>query len=326
MRTDRQRGAALVIVLMLVATLSFIALAISERTVLAASRSVNARARGELLWIGFGAEALARAAIKAAVAAEEGGMTRDSHLFAAPVEFPFEGGSAVMVFRDRTRCFNLNSLVSGEDDMAGPNETSVAELKALFESAREVPNGGNALIDAVIDWIDPDSLQQPRGAEDGYYAGLPAPYRTGGARLADVSELRAMANANRALYQAVRPLLCALPNADPAPINVNMLTPDEAPLLAGLTGGSLSRSQAESVIRDRPPGGYDTLEQFWSHDAFAGAEIPEAVRARARLTSAYIEAYAVMNYGEAAANLSMLFEVSGNGAPRLLRRRIERFD
>ena len=59
-RKSAERGAALVIVLLLVATLSFIALAISERTALSANRAVNARSRSELLWLGLGAEALAR--------------------------------------------------------------------------------------------------------------------------------------------------------------------------------------------------------------------------------------------------------------------------
>lgn len=324
-KSSSQAGAALVIVLLLIATMSFIAIAISERTVLSAKRSVNARARGELLWINFGAETLARSVIKAATESAEGLMTPETPLFAAPIEFPIEGGGAVLSFADRTRCFNLNSLVTvNSNQESAANEDAVEELKQLMDAVGAT--GGEGVVAAIIDWIDADSLQEPRGAEDSFYAGLPTPYRTGSAPLADVSELRAISGVDRERYQALGALLCARPNGNPMPINVNMLDADDAPLLAALTRGQISAAEALEVIRARPVGGYASAEAFWTSDAFAGKEIGESVRSRAKLTSDYIEAYAVISYGEATVNLSLLFEVPDDGAPRLISRRLERVD
>lgn len=324
-KSPRQSGAALVIVLLLIATMSFIALAISERTVLSARRSVNARARGELLWFGFGAETLARAAIKAATESAEGRMTLETPLFATPVEFPIEGGEAVMSFADRTRCFNVNSLVTvNSNDESAANEDAAKELKQLMDGVGAT--GGEGVVAAIVDWIDADSLQEPRGAEDSFYAGLPTPYRTGSRRLADASELRAISGVDRERYQALGTLLCARPNGNPTPINVNMLDADDAPLLAALTKGQISPAEALEVIRARPVGGYASAEAFWTSDAFAGKEISEDTRNRVKLTSEFIEAYAVISFGEATANVSMLFEVPDDGAPRLISRRLERFD
>lgn len=324
-KSSNQAGAALVIVLLLIATMSFIALAISERTVLSAKRSVNARARGELLWLGFGAETLARSAIKAATESAEGLMTPETPLFAAPIEFPIEGGGAVMSFADRTRCFNLNSLVTvNSNEESAANEDAVEELKQLMDAVGAT--GGEGVVAAIIDWIDADSLQEPRGAEDSFYAGLPTPYRTGSAPLADPSELRAIAGVDRERYQALGALFCARLNDSPAIINLNMLDADDAPLLAALTRGQISAAEALDVIRARPEGGYASAEAFWTSDAFAGKEISEDMRNRGKLTSRFIEAYAVISFGEATANLSLLFEVPDDGAPRLISRRLERFD
>ncbi|MEZ5983966.1 MAG: type II secretion system minor pseudopilin GspK [Parvularculaceae bacterium] len=326
-KRSAERGAALVIVLLLVATLSFIALAISERTALSANRAVNARSRSELLWLGLGAEALARGAIKASLGADKSAMTPESALFAKPAELPIEGGGAIMTFADRTRCFNVNSLVAkGSNEQAVPNSSAVEEFKVLMDEKAVSSAMGDAVIAAIIDWIDEDANQQPRGAEDGYYVGLPAPYRTGGTRLADASEVRAMSGAERDIYRAIRPYICAQPNEDGSPVNINMLTADDAPILSALTQGQISEQEAASIIQDRPPGGYESVEAFWAQPAFSGKTIDETMRGRVKLTSRYIEAYAVMNFGAASANLSMLFEVPDSGAPRLVSRRIERFD
>ena len=69
-RLEKQRGAALLIVLLLAATLSFIALASMENTSLSAARAVNVNARSEALWRALATETLARKAIETAEAWE----------------------------------------------------------------------------------------------------------------------------------------------------------------------------------------------------------------------------------------------------------------
>lgn len=319
-----QSGAALVIVLLLIATMSIIALAISEKTALSAKRSINVRTRAEALWLATGAEALARSAIATAAKGADR-MTLETPLFAAPIEFPLGGGGIVIAFADRTRCFNLNALAaSGDDGGDGPDKRAAAELAALIDEVDGA--GGDGVIAAIADWLDADSLQQPRGAEDDYYAGLATPYRTGSGPLADVSEVRAIAGVSRDLYLSLGRFLCVHGDGKPASINVNMLGPDDAPLLAALSGGQVSAAKAADAIRARPAGGFANVEAFWAQPAFAGVEISPEVRSRAKLTSDYVEAYAVVTDAETTINVSMLFEVSGESAPRLVLRRLERFD
>ncbi len=322
-----QSGAALIVVLLLVATLSFIALAISERTVLAASRSLNTRLGGELFWQAAGAESIARRAIEAAMKATPGKLGSDNPLVAAPIDIPFEGGSARMIVVDRTRCFNLNSLLQiSEGGEESVNEAAVTELTELFAAGNAGAADPAALAATVTDWIDGNSFQEPRGAEDGFYTALPTPYRSAGAPLADISELRAIAGVDRAQYGAARPFLCANPTAAPSTLNLNMLTVADAPFLVAILDGKKSLSEAQDIINDRPPGGYDAADAFWASEAFAGLELSETTKGRVGIYSRYLEVNAAMKYYSANLDLTLLFEVDGDGRARLIARRFGRYE
>ncbi|MEX0645900.1 MAG: hypothetical protein WD076_11350, partial [Parvularculaceae bacterium] len=196
-----QSGAALIVVLLLVATLSFIALAIGERSVLAANRSANVRLASELYWQAIGAEAVASRAIEAAMKATPGKLSSDNPLVAAPINVPFEGGSARLTVADRTRCFNVNSLVrAGAEGDESANEPAAKELAELFAAGNAGSAGAEALAAGIVDWIDANNFQEPGGAEDGLYTALPTPYRSGAAPLADITEVRAIAGVDRGLY------------------------------------------------------------------------------------------------------------------------------
>ena len=326
-KTPDQRGAALIVVLLLVATLSFIALAIGERSVLAASRAANVRLSSELFWQAVGAEALARRAIEAAMKATPGKLVSDNPLVAAPIVAPFEGGSATITVVDRTRCFNINSLVrvDGEGGQSA-DEAATTELLELFAAGNAGSIDPEALAAAVVDWIDTNNFQEPKGAEDGTYTALPTPYRSGGALLADITELRAIAGVDRAAYGVVRPFLCANPNSAPSILNLNMLTVADAPLLVAILAGRKTVADAQDIINDRPPGGYGAADVFWTNEAFAGLEISDATKARIGLFSRYLEVNAAMEYYDAGLDLSLLFEVDGDGRTRLIARRFGRYE
>jgi general secretion pathway protein K len=346
-RQRREEGAALIVVLLLVATLSFIVLSITDRMLIASGRATNARVRAELHWRIVGAESLVASALKTAVGAKDFRYAPDNPFFATDLDIPMEGGGAIVSFRDATRCFNINSLDEEKAASAGPSgsggegrvrdeegegereESGAEPAKPAEELARLVSRAAlkdvnaDAFAAVVADWIDPDSFERPGGAEDGFYTGLPTPYRSGSGALHDLSELRAMAEIDAEAYREVRPYLCVQPVADPSPVNINMLTEDDAPLLAALIGGEFSTSQADSVISDRPPGGYKDAAEFWSEDVFAGRQIPEKTKERVKVTSKYLEASAAIRFQDQTALVSMIFEVSENGEPILVARRLD---
>lgn len=319
LRTDRQRGAALIIVLLLTATLSFLVLALVAATTLSVRRSGGAAIRGELLWRAASAEIIAKAAISEAFRVNgEGGpaLTRAHPLFAQQLDIPFTNGAGAIIFADASRCFNVNSL----RDSAG-EEGAAAEFAAMLIATGLSDADARALAGVVKDWIDDDAAQEIGGAEDGFYESLPTPYRTGGALVASVSELRAMKGVTGVLYAAVSPFLCALPTSDAAIVNVNALRREDAPLLTAITSGVVDPVSAAELIEDRPPGGWTNVDQFLALPFFQDEDFDtQGLSARISVTPRYIEAVAGATVNEIDMSVRLLFATEESGDVRLISR------
>ncbi|MBT8473716.1 MAG: type II secretion system minor pseudopilin GspK [Marinicaulis sp.] len=318
-RKRSQRGAALLIVLLLVATLSFIALAVTERTTLAASRAYNARARGEALWLALGAERLAVAALQEIVAASPDRMSLDAPWAQEPMLIPLDGGTARIFFADATACFNVNSFVAtatGGREKPPPQ----VEMETLVDNYEIGQFQAEQLVSVIKDWIDPDNLREPQGAEDGTYETKPSPYKTAGGPIASISEIRAVEGVTREIYGSLKPLLCALPDENPSAININMLTPSDAPLLAAVLGPTVDIEQAAAIIARRPEGGFPDLASFLPEDELTSLGIEAAPGDRFALTSRYMQARAEIVYNDAVIEMTVDFAIEGSNVKVLARR------
>lgn len=76
---------------------------------------------------------------------------------------PFDGREFVMEISDEDRRFPLNQLAKGK-----PEETKRLH-DALVRFMVRAGAPGEQAVDSVTDWIDPDSLRNPQGAEQGDY-------------------------------------------------------------------------------------------------------------------------------------------------------------
>lgn len=332
----RQKGAALLIVLLMVATLSFIALAATERTTLSAARSLNERVRSESLWYAFGAETLALAALEEAHRAREGRMSIDDPWASEPLAVPIDQGLAQLQFADDTACFNVNSLASRGDlaatgsapviGVADEGGGPIAEFTALARNLGLSAFEGAAFAEVIADWVDGDVNRRPQGAEDAHYGGLPSPYRTGNTRLASLSELRAMKGLTREVYAALKPYLCAHPGDSPSRINVNMLTERDAPVLAaaleGAAGGRVVSVQAASdIIAARPPGGYENTAAFIAEPGVQALNVTTLTPARFDVTSQYLRARVEIIYDTALFEMTAQIALDEAGRGAVLARR-----
>jgi len=315
-----QRGAALMIVLLLVATLAFVALSITEKTTLASARAFNERARSANLWRAFGAETLAAAALTAAREATPDKMSIDDPWAVEPLIVPTEEGAARIAFSDATTCFNLNSLA--QTSAASGDGSPKDEFVLLVRNVGLGDFEGQRLADVITDWIDEDTSREPQGAEDNIYTALPSPYRTGGQPLASVSELRAMNGVTQEIYGTLKPYLCVHNTDEPSPLNINMLTVRHAPLLAAILGEAVTPSQAADLIAARPPGGYNEVSEFITPELTAqiGGDALEA--GRFKVISQYVQARAEIIYDTALMEMTSEFEIKDDGNVTVLRRRI----
>jgi len=190
--------------------------------------------------------------------------------------------------RDGGNCFNVNSVADGEPRAALVRRPSgVAQFAGLM-TALDVPEAdARRIAEAAADWVDSDAVPGPGGAEDETYMAGPAPYRTGNGLFADPGELRALAGMTPALFQRLRPWLCALPVTDLSPININTLTVDQAPLLAMLAPGQLDVRRAQRVLAGRPADGWSNQIEFWRIEAMSELRVPLDVQLQPQLRTSW---------------------------------------
>ena len=317
-----ERGAALLIVILLSATMSLIALSISERTTLSAVQSTNFRARSEALWYGFGAQAIAMRGLRDIVVASEGVMSRDAAWAREPATLPIEGGLVEIFFADATVCFNINWLGDGEPPEPGAPTDGEREFTRLMELLGLPERDGERIAGIIRDWIDEDDQRGLFGAEDEVYTLKPSPYRTAGGPVTSVSEVRALDGISRDLYLTLKPFLCALPSNTPSIMNINMLTPERAALLAAALGEEITLRQALAFITRRPAGGYQTLEAFLSDEMATELEISPEVRNRFALDSGFMRARAEIVYNDALVEMTMDLTVGADGEVEMRARRL----
>ncbi|MCA8888761.1 MAG: type II secretion system minor pseudopilin GspK [Parvularculaceae bacterium] len=309
------RGAALVVVLLLAATLSFVMLGVTQIVSAGVHRSYNERLRTEMIWRAFSAEQVASAIMKELTATPAAGKPAAYFgLFQKPVTIDLPEGRVAIRFADAGRCFNLNSLVKVNNGAAAADPLAVEEFVSLANALGLSAGEANAIAEVVIDWIDEDATQSPQGAEDGFYTALPTPFRTGGALLASKTELRAMDGVTREKFGLLAPFVCTPPLTTPSVINLNTASERDLPLLAALVQGEVNVNALRDALSQRPPGGFAAETDFW--DA-AGIAPPAG---RTGVLPSMVEARALLTLGDQQMEAQMIFLTPEDGAPRLISR------
>jgi general secretion pathway protein K len=187
---SRQRGVALVLVMWVAVILGIVAASfIMERhtETLVVTNSVS-MAR---------AQAAADAGITRAVV--EAYRSDISSLDAwkrdgAPHDWSFDGVPVRIEMRDE----------SGKIDI---NAASDLLLRGLLLSVGLADDEADKLLDAILDWRDPDSLKRPNGAEEPEYRAAGLSYRPGNAPFQAMEELQLVLGMRPEIYRRLAPLI-----------------------------------------------------------------------------------------------------------------------
>lgn len=283
-RSDRasERGAALLTVLLLVAVIAVLAGTALEKLRIATRLGGNAVALDQARAFSFAAETLAVSRISALLAQSSGRVTLAGGWSGKPIQLPVPGGVATATIVDGGNCFNLNSLVvQASPGVYGAFPRTISQFARLIRLVDPSAPAPEAIAAAASDWIDTDTDAIQQGAEDGAYQG----YRPANTLMSDPSELRAVKGMTRTVYDKLRPWLCALPLAEPSPLNVNTLQPEQAPLIAMLAPVGLSVEVARQALLRRPPQGFSTPEAFFAGPALAGVTAGPDAAAQTAVTT-----------------------------------------
>lgn len=142
-----------------------------------------------------------------------------------------------------------------------PQQIAIARF-ALLLRALELDD---ALVPAVLDWLDGDSdTRFPDGAEDEYYTELERPYRTGNRRFVALEELKLVRGVDAEVYARLAPHLTVLPAR--TTINVNTAAPQ---VLMSLSP-AIDSGTAAQIVNAREVQAFHSVEQFMSLPALHG--------------------------------------------------------
>lgn len=276
----RQRGAVLILALLIVALVAGLSVSFAERF----DRSLS---RAESRWLGdqakaylIGAEALAAFVLEDD--ADNDGDAAVDHLQEdwAQEQPPFEldGGWLQASLSDAQGRFNLNLLaakVSTENPATDAerfteHQRRFIRLLQTFESYPLELAQAIEITEAVIDWIDSDD--EPTGyggAESLYYSGLEMPYSAPNRPLLSATELLRVKYMTPALYRLLEPYVVALD--DLSGLNINTLSVNLLRSLNVATSlAPLTLADAQSIAEERDRAAFEDLAAFDENPVVAG--------------------------------------------------------
>ena len=184
----RQRGVALVLVIWVTVIL----------TVVAASFIVERRSEAMVVLNSVAmarTEAAANAGVARAIA--ESYRNDPTALEAwkrdgSPHDWVFEGIPVRVEMRDESAKIDINTA-------------SEALLRGLLLTAGLNDDEASKLLDAILDWRDPDSLKRPNGAEEDDYRAAGLPYKPGNAPFQAQEELQLVLGMRPEIYRRLAP-------------------------------------------------------------------------------------------------------------------------
>ncbi len=174
--------------------------------------------------------------------------------------------------------------ITDEDSKININNASSEGLKALFTYAGLDDEKAAGLVDAVLDWRDPDSERRLNGAEDEYYEGLPDPYKAKNAFF-DLPEELLLVKGMKPEYlygsKDIHPILPLITTFGTGNVNINTASPEL------MTYMGLNSFEVEALLKQRSPeaGGFRAIPPQFADRGFrsmASANLRIEVSGRAK--------------------------------------------
>lgn len=339
-----QRGAALLVVLFIVALVSIIATQMGVSLQLQGQRTANIKAQNQAQWFALGAEHYATIAMKEVLNLSNG-VIHLNQPWAEPISFPIENGVITAQLEDAQACLNINALISAPTSSAtiggtpasseqtptqsnGASTSSVGDLAQAFTELVRRVNGNdtyNAEVvrDSLLDFIDEDTQARQLGAEDETYRGAAFPYLAANRFLADISELRLVNGVDIAWLPELLKYVCVIPNQHTMTININTIKEEDALLLSALL--NITEADAQNLISNRPEDGYDDIQAFFNEPLLNTLQLDPMMQAWFTISTEYFTLRTETQYDQSRFFLSSLLRVSNDNELTVVHRKFGRF-
>ncbi|MBE0369792.1 type II secretion system minor pseudopilin GspK [Pseudoalteromonas aurantia] len=319
----QQRGAALIIVLFIVALAATIAAEMAANLMVQVQRAQNIQTHQQAKWYSYGAEELVKKVLLESKKEDTEKVHLDQPWAREEVPYPVDQGTLSGEVTDLQACLNLNALAAPKDKNQANNQTNPAH-KALLELLKNIEDlpldeSEEALADSVYDWLDQDSITYRSGAEEDEYMSRRTPYLTANNLLASVSELRVIKGFNPLVMKKLLPYVCVIPGNTELKVNVNTIKSEQALLLSALMKG-LSKSEAEAIISARPEKGFDSVDEFYTEAANQGASKDSKSDKVFTVDSNYFKLRAKAEFDERLFTMTSIIQINQGQATILARK------
>ena len=280
----KQQGIALVLVLVIIAFATIIAIQLISMRGIYNQRAQNIVLSENAWGYAVGAETLARIAIDQSLKDED--TVNLGQVWASQkVVFPIDGGQLTASLSDLRSCFNVNTVTPGlvkNDDVIENDDSSDIGNETASIDNNEKKTSGQKVFENLInylsqqstdlpearllaarlrDWVDPDTIPSGfEGAEDQEYMGYEQPYRTANQNLVSVGELRTISGFSAEIMDVIQPYICVIPDNNDLVINVNTIDADQPELLASFYE-NMTVATAADILGSRPVDGF-TQEDY----------------------------------------------------------------
>lgn len=159
------------------------------------------------------------------------------------------------------------------------NTASDALLRGLFVSVGLSDEDAGALLDAVLDWRDADSLKRAHGAEEADYQAAGLPYRPANAPFQAIEELQLVLGMRPEIYRRIAPSITVFSRQ--SGVNAQLATRDVLLAIPGVTSDVVD---AYIAAREDARANGQPLPAFPQAGAFASAySMVVSMRSEARL-------------------------------------------
>lgn len=208
---QKQRGVALLMVLIVITTLSALLYPLWQAQRMAMVRAQASQAQLQAWAVLMSTQDWVKSALK--FDAQQSKTDSLQELWAQPMPpMPFDGGTIGGWLEDAQGRLNVNRL-------ANPDPVHRAQALEEFNRLCQVLTLECPFWSAVADWVDSDDIPSTGGAETATYLSMQPARRAANQPIVAVEELQAVQGVSSIILQGLSPYLIALPQDFPVNIN-----------------------------------------------------------------------------------------------------------
>ncbi|MBE3176663.1 type II secretion system minor pseudopilin GspK [Enterobacter cloacae complex sp. P3B] len=263
----KQKGVALLVVLILLVMMSALAAKISQQFCRNLQKTHYQVSQQQLRWAMQAQEKVVKDRLQTDATGENKALNLEGD-WHQPLETRGEDYTVLSQVEDAQDCFNVNNLLAAEKIPQGQNAPAVPEkprneqiVEQILTESGISHTTAEEVYQQLVDYLDGDATTAKDGAESDAWAGVVPARQPANQMMRTIAEIKQLPAFPVAAYPKVSKLLCALPDSA-SKVDVNTLKPEQAALLAALFPGKLTEDDAVRLIDSRPETGWENMETF----------------------------------------------------------------